>query len=70
VRFWGAAVAAAALGWAIKLSAAEAHPLATAAFVLVPFGITFFGLTLLLGVAEARSVFARVSGLISKRSGD
>ncbi len=70
VRLWGAAFAAAALGWAIKLSAAEVHPLAAAAFVLVPFGITFFGLTLLLGVAEARSVFARVSGLISKRSGD
>ena len=60
VRLWGAAFAAAALAWAIKLALADTHPIAEAAFVLVPFGITFVGLTLLLGVAEARSVFARL----------
>jgi putative peptidoglycan lipid II flippase len=66
VRLWGAAFAAAALAWAIKLAVADAHPIAEAAFVLVPFGSTFFGLTLLLGVTESRSVFARLRGKYKK----
>jgi hypothetical protein len=38
----------------------RAHPIADAVLVLVPFGLTFFGLTLLLGVTEAQQLFGRL----------
>jgi putative peptidoglycan lipid II flippase len=59
-RLWGSAGVAAAVAWAIKLSMANVHPIAEAALVLVPFGVTFFGLSLLLGVTEAQSLFGRL----------
>jgi putative peptidoglycan lipid II flippase len=60
VQLWSAAMAAAAVAWAIKLSIGSAHPIVQAALVLGPFGASFIALTLLLGVPEARSVLARV----------
>jgi putative peptidoglycan lipid II flippase len=59
-RLWGAAALAAAVAWSVKLNVAEVHPIAEAALVLVPFGVTFFGLTLLLGVGEAQRLYARL----------
>ena len=60
LRLWSAAIAAAGVAWAIKLSIPPVHPIAGAALVLTPFGVTFLGLALLLGVPEAHGVFARV----------
>jgi putative peptidoglycan lipid II flippase len=59
-RLWGSAAVAAAVAWSIKTSVATVHPIVEAALVLVPFGMTFFGLTLLLGVAEAHSLSRRL----------
>ncbi len=59
-RLWGAAALAAAVAWTVKLTVTAAHPIAEAALVLVPFGLTFFGLTLLLGVGEAQELYARL----------
>jgi peptidoglycan biosynthesis protein MviN/MurJ (putative lipid II flippase) len=59
-RLWSSAAIAAAVAWLIKLSAAGMHPIARGTLVLVPFAGTFFGMTLILGVEEARSLFARV----------
>ena len=59
-RLWGAAFAAAGVAWAVKLSIPAVHPIAGAALILAPFGITFFGLALVLEVPEARAMLARV----------
>ena len=59
-RLWISAATAAAVAWVIKLSTAGMHPIARGALVLAPFVVTFFGMTLILGVAEARSLFARL----------
>lgn len=57
-RLWAAAAVAAALAWTIKLILATAQPIAVAALVLIPYGAVFIGLTMLLGLPEARSVFS------------
>ena len=59
VRLWIAAAAAAGVAWALKLSIRPDHPIAAAAVVLTPFGLTFFGLALLFRVAEAQKALAR-----------
>jgi putative peptidoglycan lipid II flippase len=60
VRLWSAAFVAAAVAWSIKLRLPEAHPILRAALILLPFGGVYLGLTVVLGVAEARRVLARV----------
>jgi putative peptidoglycan lipid II flippase len=59
-RLWSAAFIAAAVAWSIKLRLPEAHPIFRAALILLPFGGVYLGLTVMLGVAEARRVLARV----------
>ena len=59
-RLWMSAAIAAALAWVIKLSIMEMHPIAQGVLVLVPFGVTFFAMTWILGVAEARSLIVRL----------
>ena len=60
VRLWSAAFIAAALGWAIKLTLPDAHPILRAALILLPFGVVYLGLTLAFGVGEARRLLARL----------
>ena len=60
VRLWSAAFAAAAIAWSVKLALPSAHPILRAALILVPFGATYLGLTVVLGVPEARRVVSRV----------
>ena len=62
VRLWSAAFAAAAVGWAIKLTVPAAHPILRAALILAPFGAVYLGLTIAFGVPEARRMLARVRG--------
>jgi putative peptidoglycan lipid II flippase len=59
-RLWGSAAVAAAMAWTIKSFVAPSHPIAVGGLVLVPFGMAFFGLTLLLGVTEAQQLFGRL----------
>lgn len=66
VRLWAAALAAAALGWGIKLAAGPLPPLALAVLVLPPFGIAYFALASALGVAEARELARRVVSLVRR----
>jgi putative peptidoglycan lipid II flippase len=58
-RLWLAAGLAAAVAWAIRLVVPPWHPLATAALVLGPFGMIYFGVTLAFGLPEAAAVFGR-----------
>jgi putative peptidoglycan lipid II flippase len=60
VRLWGAAFAAAAIGWGIKVSLPGVHPILRAVFVLLPFSGVYIGLTIVMGVAEGRGILTRV----------
>jgi putative peptidoglycan lipid II flippase len=59
-KLWGSAVAGAAIGFGVKLVVGTAHPLLTAPAVLLPYGLIYLSMTLLLGVPEARGALARV----------
>ena len=61
IRLWTAALLAAAAAWGIKLSLPEIHPIARAALILLPFGALYLGVTLALGVSEARRAYLRVT---------
>ena len=60
VKLWVSAAAGAAIAWGIKLQLPPLHPVFVAAFVLVPYGVVFFGAASLLGVPEASVVRRRV----------
>jgi putative peptidoglycan lipid II flippase len=60
VHLWSAAFVAAAVAWAVKLLLPDAHPILRAGAILAPFGAVYLGVTLALGVTEARRVFARL----------
>ena len=59
-RLWTSALTAGAIGWCIKLLLPTTQPIVVAAAVLIPYGLVFLGMTLALGVPEARTVLARV----------
>jgi putative peptidoglycan lipid II flippase len=52
-KLWAGALAGAALGWGIKLVLPHLHPIVTAALVLVPYGLLYFGVTAAFGVEES-----------------
>ena len=59
VRLWTAALAAAALGWGVKLllgARGEAHPLLLGAAALGLYGLGYFGAAAALGLPEAREM--------------
>jgi putative peptidoglycan lipid II flippase len=57
---WGAALAAAAAGWGMRLYGLGASSFATRALVLAVFGVVYLLATLALGVPEARSALRRL----------
>jgi putative peptidoglycan lipid II flippase len=57
---WGSALAAAAVAWAVKLALPPLHPIVTAALVLAPYGVVFFGAAAALSVPEASVALERV----------
>jgi putative peptidoglycan lipid II flippase len=64
-KLWAAAASGAAAAWAVKLIIPEPamHPIVTAAAVLTPYGLIFFGVTLALGVPEASAAIRRFGRL-------
>ena len=50
----------AALGWLVKLVLPPVHPIIAAAAILAPYGLAYFGVTLAVGVPEARGAVRRV----------
>ena len=52
-------MAAAALGWGIKLALPALHPIVIAVLVLGPYGLIYFAATTALRVPEASSAVAR-----------
>jgi putative peptidoglycan lipid II flippase len=61
-RTVAAGVAAAVVGWAIRLVIPVMHPVPTAIFVLGGYGVTYFAVARALGLQEARLVVGRLTG--------
>ena len=66
---WGAALAAAAAGWAMRVYGLGASTFVTRALVLMVFGVVYLAATLLLGVPEARSALRRLQRRRGSRRG-
>jgi putative peptidoglycan lipid II flippase len=60
LRLFGAAAAAAAAAWAVRLVLPALHPITTAVFVLGAFGITYFAAARAAGLSEAAVVLSKV----------
>jgi putative peptidoglycan lipid II flippase len=62
-KLWVSAAAGAAVGWGIKLTIGHHHPIVIGGLTLVPYGLTYFGITYLLGVEECKGAFQRFARL-------
>ncbi|HEX8339082.1 MAG TPA: murein biosynthesis integral membrane protein MurJ [Pyrinomonadaceae bacterium] len=67
LKLWVAAGASAAAAWGLKLLIGDVHPIPLAALVLTPYGLLYFALTSLWGLAEARTVVGRVTRILGRR---
>jgi putative peptidoglycan lipid II flippase len=59
-KLWGCAIVGAAMGFGLKLLTGHMHPIVTAVVVLGVYGVTYLGLTTLLGVPEAQGALQRL----------
>jgi putative peptidoglycan lipid II flippase len=66
-KLWASAGLSAAAGWGLKLLLGGVHPIILAALVLTPYGLLYFALTSLWGVAEARAVVGRFTRILGRR---
>jgi putative peptidoglycan lipid II flippase len=60
-RLWASATAGAALGWSLLRVLPDLHPVPIAVIVLGAYGFTYFLAARVLGVQEARNLWARVA---------
>ncbi|MBW3629772.1 MAG: murein biosynthesis integral membrane protein MurJ [Gemmatimonadetes bacterium] len=65
-KMLAAAVAAAAVGWAVRGALPEMNPTLRAVLVFAPFGVVYFGLAAVLGVEEIAGVKTRVQRLLKR----
>ncbi len=56
IKLWAAAFAAAGIGWGVRAGFGHHAPILTAMVVLAPYGLAYFGIARILGIAEARDV--------------
>jgi putative peptidoglycan lipid II flippase len=61
IRLWTASAIGAAVAWALKTVSPGGQPIIVAAMVLMPYGLVYLGMTLALGVPEARGMLARLN---------
>ena len=66
-KLWGAALAAASAGWAIRHFLGRHSPILVAVAVLVPYGIIYFAAILALGLDEARGFLRLLIGKFANR---
>jgi putative peptidoglycan lipid II flippase len=62
-RLWSAAMVAAMVAWAARILLHPHRPLIAAVEVLLPYGLTYLVLTMLLGIDEARALQRRVAAI-------
>jgi putative peptidoglycan lipid II flippase len=60
VKLWIAAVAAAAIGWAIKPMLPSMHPISKALVIFGPFACVYLGMTVAMGVDDGRRLILRI----------
>jgi putative peptidoglycan lipid II flippase len=60
-KVWGASVAGAAAGWAVRLALPPAHPVVAGAAVLGSYGLVFLAAAAGLGLQEVRSLLRRLN---------
>lgn len=60
IKLWIAALLAAAVGWGLKLMLPHLHPIPLAAVVLGTYGVSYFGVTFLLGISESSAVIGKI----------
>lgn len=61
LRVFGPAVAGAAVGWVVRRALPPLHPAVGGLAILGSFGVTYIGLTAVLGVGEAGLIFSRIA---------
>jgi putative peptidoglycan lipid II flippase len=61
---WAAAIAGAAVSWAVKLTLLPPGPILAAVFILGPYGLAFFAMTAALRVPEASSALSTLAGYL------
>src|SRR5205085_8720434 len=66
LKLWAGATIGAGLGWAIKLAIGARNPFITAGLVLIPYGLTYFAVTTLLGLSEAGNLIGRFTRAVGK----
>lgn len=60
IKLWLAALVAAGIGWGLKLLVGDLHPIPLAAIVLGGYGISYFAITLALGISASQAVVGRL----------
>ena len=65
-KLWFGAIVGAGAGWLVKGLLGPLHPIPLAAVVLNVFGLTYFGVTALLGVSEVRQLLQRVLRVLKR----
>ncbi|HKQ99697.1 MAG TPA: murein biosynthesis integral membrane protein MurJ [Pyrinomonadaceae bacterium] len=68
-KLWVAALAAAAIGWGIKLFVGVNRPILTAIAVLGPYGVSYFVLASMMGLPEASQIVGRFTRLLRRGRG-
>lgn len=61
-KLWGAALAAAGVGWLIHHAYRHHSPILVAILVLTPYGLIYFGSTFAMKLSEAEALWASVVG--------
>jgi len=60
LKLWGAAAAAAAVAWGVKLGLAGRHTVVIAVLILSAYGIAYLAVTTVLGIKEAKVMTGRL----------
>jgi putative peptidoglycan lipid II flippase len=61
IKLWGAAVAAAAVAWAIRLALHPQRPILSAVMLLLPYAAVYLGLTAMAGIDETAALIKRLA---------
>jgi putative peptidoglycan lipid II flippase len=67
-QLWTASFAGAVVAWGAKSLVGVGNPLLAAAAVLIPYGLVYVGITIAMGVPEAKGALARVRRMPRRRT--
>jgi putative peptidoglycan lipid II flippase len=65
-KFWLSAAGGAAVGWGLRLFIGQRHRFIVALAVLIPYGLTYFALTMLFGMPEVRNMSERALRILRR----